>query len=195
MVSDSTNTTRIMMQNTSDTTVTWADIDTGSEETGTTYYVYAVASGDDDKVQAYVISKSSTAPTGQTYYRRIGNFFNNASGNISQITNDDPVTKSYYDSGWFAISTGSTYTKTHNLNTTNLLCTVYLSSSSTGASEVSIMGDTIVAEQGAYGGLLGSITSTQCTLGTGNVGLGQAGYFGITEISSSGYARIILEVL
>lgn len=70
-----------LRQNTSDTTVTWAMIDTGVEENSTTYYVYARA---DSAATTFtiLISKSATSPSGATYYRKIGSFYNNSSGDM-----------------------------------------------------------------------------------------------------------------
>lgn len=66
----------------------WTDIDTGSEETSTTYYVYAVC---DTDIEGWtvLISKNSSAPTGATQYRRVGSFYNDSSGNITLVNNDD----------------------------------------------------------------------------------------------------------
>ncbi len=74
---------RRLRRNTTDTTVTWANIDTGSEATSTRYYVYACA---DNNATTFTvkISTNATTPTGMTYYRLIGSFYNNASGNISR---------------------------------------------------------------------------------------------------------------
>jgi len=77
---------RRLRRNTSDTTVTWANIDTGSEATSTRYYVYACA---DNNATTFtvVVSTNATTPTGMTYYRLIGSFYNNASGNITYVAN------------------------------------------------------------------------------------------------------------
>ena len=71
---------------TSSTTATWSNIDTGSEANSTQYYVYL--SGDTDETGFdVVISTSSSAPSGITYYRKIGYFYNNSSGNIVNVGN------------------------------------------------------------------------------------------------------------
>lgn len=89
MVSNSGGTVRAMLYNTSDTTVTWSDIDTGSEATATTYYVYAYCSDPtSDTDFDIVISESSSEPTGITYYLKLGSFYNDGSGNITVIAND-----------------------------------------------------------------------------------------------------------
>jgi len=86
-----------MRRTTSTTTVTWADIDTGSEAASTTYYVYAVADADATTFTVK-ISLSATAPDSVTYYAKLGSFYNNSSSNIEQFANDDTE---------IAISTGT----------------------------------------------------------------------------------------
>ena len=68
-------------RNTSDTTVSWTMLDTSSEVASTTYYLWAVA---DTDVATFTvtISTSSTAPSGKTYYAKLGQFYNNSSSNI-----------------------------------------------------------------------------------------------------------------
>jgi len=75
-------------RNTSDTTVSWTMLDTSSEVASTTYYLWAVA---DTDVATFTvtISTSSTAPSGKTYYAKLGQFYNNSSSNIEQVKNDD----------------------------------------------------------------------------------------------------------
>lgn len=77
--------------NTADTTVTWANIDTGAEGNAT-YYVYAVA---DSAATTFtvVISLNATTPSGCTYYRRIGSFVNATDITASSVNNDNPVLK------------------------------------------------------------------------------------------------------
>lgn len=75
-------------RNTSDTTVTWADIDTGSEASSTRYYVYAVADSSGTEF-TILISTSASAPSGATYYRKIGSFYNNSSSNIEDVLDDN----------------------------------------------------------------------------------------------------------
>lgn len=85
--SNAAGTIRRMRQNTSNTTVSWSDIDTGAEATSTTYYIYAVSDADAVTFTCK-ISTSSTTPTGVTYYKKLGSFYNDSSGNITQISND-----------------------------------------------------------------------------------------------------------
>lgn len=78
---------RKFRRNTSGTTVTWADIDTGSEASDTLYYVHAVA---DSAASTFtcVISTSPTAPTGVTTFALLGSFYNNASSDIEDVSDD-----------------------------------------------------------------------------------------------------------
>ena len=81
--SNSDGSTRKMRQNTSATTITWADIDTGAEAGSTTYYIYANADAD-ATTATFKISLSSTSPTGVTSYKKIGSFYNDSSSNIDR---------------------------------------------------------------------------------------------------------------
>jgi len=81
--SNSGDTIRRLRTNTSSTTVTWANIDTGAEAGSTTYYVYAVADTDAETF-TIEISTSSSAPTGATYFLKLGSFFNDGSSNIDR---------------------------------------------------------------------------------------------------------------
>lgn len=100
-----------MRRNTSSTTVTWSNIDTGSEAASTTYYVYAVADADATTF-TIVISKSATAPTGVTYYKKLGSFYNNSSSNI---LNDETVTN---DNDYFALEFGDWESKSASVTYT-----------------------------------------------------------------------------
>lgn len=88
---NSTESTIRWRRNTSDTSVTFSNLDTGSEEASTTYYVYAV--GDADATTfTVVLSKSATSPTGVTYYKKLGSIYNDSSSNIlddETIVNDN----------------------------------------------------------------------------------------------------------
>lgn len=67
----------------------WAQIDTGAEANSTTYYLYAV--GDTDSTEpTFSISASSSAPSGKTYYVKIAQFYNDASGNITNVISYRP---------------------------------------------------------------------------------------------------------
>lgn len=88
VMSNSGGTIRLFQQNTSDTTVSWSDIDTGSEASGTRYYVWLFQETVTTATFDVCVSLSSAAPSGKTYYRLIGNFYNDSSGNITDIQND-----------------------------------------------------------------------------------------------------------
>jgi hypothetical protein len=75
-----------LRRNTSDTTVAWTAIDTGSEANSTQYYIYAVADGSGTTFTVK-ISTNATTPSGCTFYKKIGSFYNDASGNILNIGN------------------------------------------------------------------------------------------------------------
>ncbi len=89
MVSNAGGTIRLMLKNAAAGSIGWSDIDTGAEATSTTYYIYALASSSSATDATFKISASSSAPSGATYYKRIGSFYNDASGNITQIVNDN----------------------------------------------------------------------------------------------------------
>jgi hypothetical protein len=167
-LSNSAGTTRRMRRNTASTTVAWTDIDAGGEATSTTYYVYGIADTDAATFTAK-ITTSSTAPTGVTYYRRLGSFYNDASGNIVNVVNDNyPL--SVYDSGWFSVAADTDYVKTHNLGTTELLTNIYFSTSSDGSSPFMVYWD-YDDLQGIWGGVAMDITATQYTVNTANEGV------------------------
>jgi hypothetical protein len=112
VVSNAAGTTRIFLNNTADVDITFSDLDTGSEEASKTYYVYAIAALSSSETATFKISASSTAPTGVTYYKRIGSFYNNASSNMEQIANDDErvvtATGTVSDGGTIAVPAGYT---------------------------------------------------------------------------------------
>lgn len=112
-------------------TITWSDIDTGTEANSTTYYAYAI--GDTDAAApTFKVSTSATAPTGVTYYKRLGSFYNDVSGNIINIKNDNTMDR-VFDSDWFSIAMNGEYTFPHTLGTQNLVTQIYVASNSTGA--------------------------------------------------------------
>ena len=115
-VSNSSGSIRLFQRNTGNTSVSWSDIDTGAEATSTTYYVYAVVSSATDSTFTIKISTSSSSPSGITYYKKLGSFYNNSSGDIENIQSSD-MTFADYDSGWFSASVNTLYTKSHSLGT------------------------------------------------------------------------------
>lgn len=81
-------------KNASPVVVTWADIDTGAEASSTLYYVY-VCADNSGTTFTVVISTNSSTPSGYTFYRKIGSFYNNSSGNIDEdsVTNLPDIAK------------------------------------------------------------------------------------------------------
>ena len=65
------------------TTITFANLDTGTEAVGTNYYVYAVLNA---SALDFTISASASAPTGFTNYQLIGWFHNKPSSDISKYS-------------------------------------------------------------------------------------------------------------
>jgi len=107
--SNSTGALRKFRSNTSAVTVIWGMIDTGAEASSTTYYLYAVADADATTFTVE-ISLSSSAPTGATYYARLGSFYNNSDSDIEQISNDNESLETSYILGqgtYYKIDTGA----------------------------------------------------------------------------------------
>lgn len=86
--SNNAGTIRQMRANTSSTNITFSDIDTGAEASGTTYYVYAICDADAETATFKISTSSSSAPSGTTYFARLGYFYNNSNSDISAIRND-----------------------------------------------------------------------------------------------------------
>lgn len=119
-VSNSAGTARLFLKSTSATSVTFANIDTGSEASSTTYYLYAGTSTATDATPTFYLSVSSSAPTGVTYYKKLGSIYNNSSSNIDQ-------NKIYTEPG------GAPFTNTSGVLTNGLLA-VYDYGTSTSSS-------------------------------------------------------------
>lgn len=179
-------------RNTANTTLTWADLDTGSEAISTTYYIFGIADTDATTFTCK-ISTSSSAPStvpATTYYRKLGSFYNDASGNITNIINDDYFGYTFYDSGWFAIATGTAYTKTHNLGTMKCIVAVYVSNSADGSGVV-LQGQGALTDQ-AIGCSITDLSATDVVLQTAPTYIASY-YVGATPtLLSSGYARVII---
>lgn len=89
---NSAKTIRRMRRNTSTVTITLPasgasgdSLDTGNAAISTWYHVYAVADADATTFTG-ICSASASAPTGVTYYRYLGSFYNNAADNISNFS-------------------------------------------------------------------------------------------------------------
>ncbi len=191
IVSNSTGTVRLMLANAAAITADWTMIDTGTEEVSTTYNVFAIGSATTDTEFTIKISKSS-APSGVTYYRKLGSFYNDASGNIINISNDEVSTKySLYDSGWFAVAASTTYTKTHNLGTTKAIVQIYVSENSDGSGWQAIGGNTQADQQCQ----MVTFSTTQIQIRTVNQIHSFYNAAGVVTNPTSGYARILLIAL
>ncbi len=88
--SNSAGTVRYFRNNTATTSITFTDIDAGAEVGSTTYYIYANCDAD-AATATFKVSLSSSAPTGVTYYKRIGSFYNDSSSNVTLLQNDNPA--------------------------------------------------------------------------------------------------------
>jgi len=100
-----------------------------------------------------------------------------------------------YDSGWFAVSNNTSYTKTHSLGTTKSIILIYFSDTSDGSGKVGNAFDC-----NTYGTLYGifmtSLTSTTINLRTGDeyVYIGKNSD-GSVWYGASGYLKIIIMAL
>lgn len=113
VASNSDGSVRLMLQNAAATSVTFSNIDTESEASSKTYYIYAGTSTSSDTSATFYVSLSSTAPTGVTYYKRLGSFYNNSSSDIDRTTiSNDNTTNSIRDIRDFSTSTSSYTIKT-----------------------------------------------------------------------------------
>lgn len=83
---------RRLRKNTSELSTSWSvatnGLDSGAEASSTTYYIYAVCDADAETFTS-LVSTNSSAPSGATYYKRLGYFTNNSSSDIESVTNDN----------------------------------------------------------------------------------------------------------
>ncbi len=92
VVSNLAGSLRLFLNDSGNTDITSANLDTGgSFSAGTTYYVYAGTTSGTAASSTYYISLSSSAPTGPTYYFQLGYFTTNSSGLISNIVNNNLI--------------------------------------------------------------------------------------------------------
>lgn len=109
-----------------------------------------------------------------------------------------PLSLKVYDSGWFSISAGTTYTKTHNLGTTKVIAVGYLAENSDGSGKCTQFSNTHEFDAPAdlhCGTWINEITSTTITIFSSNR---------LTQVMKQGegwwaptsaYARIIMLAL
>lgn len=84
IIANAAGTVKKLRISTSVTTLSAANLDTGSFAALTYYYIYATADSA-ATTPTFVISASASAPTGYTYYRRLGWFYNETI-NVLDIT-------------------------------------------------------------------------------------------------------------
>ncbi len=72
---------RVMRRLASDQNVTFADLDTGSEQANTLYHLHAVADAANTSV-TFKLSASASAPSGVTTFTKLCDFINDGSSNI-----------------------------------------------------------------------------------------------------------------
>ena len=139
MCSNAAGTLRKMRKNTAATTVAWTDIDTGAEANSTDYYLYSICDTDAETFTVIISANSSTPQGGQTYYKRLGSFYNDGSGDIlndETIVNDDD----YYGlqlGDWVSKTIGTSY-----LASTDGFVTAFIDLPSSGGSAGGIIGYT-----------------------------------------------------
>lgn len=86
VVANSGASLRLFLQDSGNTDITTANLDSGSSfSAGTTYYVYAATSSATASSSTYYISLSSSAPAGPTYYTKIGTFTTDSSANVAAV--------------------------------------------------------------------------------------------------------------
>jgi len=168
--SNSAGTIRRYCANTSSTTVTWANIDTGSEATGTTYYLYAVADSDSVTTFTCAISTSSTAPSGVTYYKRLASFYNNAAGDITLIDNDNEQINAYIKTGTYTGTGVAGNTVAHGLGSVPTMIILTRTDNTTVSAVLWVTGEygCRAFTDGSYQGAntITAVDSTNFTLGT-----------------------------
>lgn len=99
----------------------------------------------------------------------------------------------FYDSGWFAVSASTLYTKTHNLGTTRILISVYCSNSSIGATKSTLIG--FWREPPGTGGCITDITSNTVTLKAGEYPFAYMNVSDVTKTTASCYYRLVILAL
>lgn len=103
-----------LRQNTSSTTITTANLDTGNSfNASTTYYVYSNCSAD-ATTATFTISLNGSAPSGVTAYVLLGNFTTDNSSNIGNIVNTNYFVPSVALSNGSSFNSGTVYQNTSN---------------------------------------------------------------------------------
>ena len=103
---------------------------------------------------------------------------------------------SVYDSGWFAVASNTTYTKTHSLGTTKVISTLYFSKSSDGSDDCVIMGGAHndIGIGGRQANIV-NLTTTTVQIRTATNITDYKDSDGTNQDLTSGYLRIIMLAL
>ena len=84
----------LFLQNNAAQTATKSNLDTGSAfSNSTTYYVYAGTSSTTAATATISISLNNATPSNLTYYKQLGSFTTDSSGNITQIVDNSVVVR------------------------------------------------------------------------------------------------------
>jgi len=114
IITNAGDTVRKLRVVTSVTTLSASDLDTGSMAANTPYYIYATADAASTE-PVFVFSANATTPSGYTYYKRIGWFYNETinvldvtKGQVSSFTGGGNKNSIFYQTG--AVAALSTVT-------------------------------------------------------------------------------------
>jgi hypothetical protein len=197
MITDVSGNKRLR-RNASDLTVDWTNLDTGAEANSTEYYVYAVAdaSGTSFTVK---ISTNATTPSGCTFYKKIGAFYNDSSGNIEGITNLNLSGGIIgdYETPWFTLALNTSYPKNHYLGTIKVQITILVADNSDGSGNCAQTAASNGFDSGSMDGTnLLVLSTTALTIRTATNGLYRVNDgSGIQIYPTSGYGKIIITAL
>lgn len=124
-----------------------------------------------------------------------------ADGNAKKkvkYSNVYPFAYTHYDSGWFAVTTNTSYTKTHNLGTTKVLISIYISDTSDGSGKIAMGQGELTVDGAGNRNQCGirTLTTSTVVLRTGAARLANTNDAdGNSWTPTSGYARIIMLAL
>lgn len=194
MIRDATGKFSIRV-NADDLTVDWGDLDTGSEAVSTRYYIYAVADASGTTF-AVVLSASDAGPSGYTYYRLIGSFYNNAAGDITGMMNEGLASGfKIYHSGWFAFAVSTEYTLLHNLGTQVVIMKTYHATDASGTAMREAWTHGGQATPGQYGASGEGLSTTQVGIQVGSGGVGILDNNGTINYATTGYLDTMILAL
>lgn len=120
-----------------------------------------------------------------------------ASGKLPDITGVISTSK-VYDSGWFAVTASTSYTKTHSLGTTKVITSVYFSDTSDGSGVVCMVNGGMDVDQdgrSTYFPNVTALSTTDITVHTGGGYFNKVAYPANESWYNSGYYRIVMLAL